>query len=512
MKTWKKVVLAASLALGLISVGVVLGRAPLLLETSAETSPQPATPDAAKDNRARATRASFTQPGLAKARGRSSMADGSLADIAEEARASVVSIASKHEPKPSSGASPVLPFPFPGLGGLPIPLPNQQTPNRPRQGLGSGVVVSSDGIILTNNHVIEDASEITVIDVNDHRYAAKVVGADPPSDLAVLKLEGENISLPALSFGDSDAVRPGDVVLAIGNPFGVGQTVTMGIISAKGRSAMGIVDYEDFIQTDAAINPGNSGGALISMDGRLIGINTAILSRTGGNNGIGFAVPAKMAQPIMQSLLDHGKVERGFLGVTIQDVDEDLAEAMGLKSRQGVLVTDVAVEGPAADGGIQRGDLLLKLDGNAVTNVTQLRNGIAAIAPGTKVDIELERKGDTEHVTVKLGELPSHKAGSASAPTTGPSFGIRLAPLNDEMRQQLGVEPGVSGAVVAGVTPDSPASHAGLRPGDIVLEVNGKQVRSPSEVASALSDKTKEAVLLLRRESRQLYVALKPPR
>src|SRR5690606_31146613 len=280
-------------------------------------------------------------------------AGGAIADVAERALPSVVNISLTKV----------------GRAGAPIPFPVFFGPPQERieQGMGSGVIVSADGTILTNNHVVADAKEIKVTTYDRREFDAKVIGTDPKSDLAVIQIQGAPAGLTPIQFGDSSKLRLGEVVLAIGNPFGVGQTVTMGIVSATGRSRMGIVDYEDFIQTDAAINPGNSGGALVNMRGELVGINTAILSRSGGYQGIGFAIPADMARPIMKSLLDNGKVERGWLGVSIQDLTPELARGLGIGTSRGVLVSGVIDGSPADKAGLERGDVVISLDGKAIT-------------------------------------------------------------------------------------------------------------------------------------------------
>ncbi len=517
MKAWIKGILVTSLALGLLALGMFIQFVRPIVSMTAESESPPQV-DAEREDRELFVEPRFSNTHAVAASGAGSGGEQTLADIASRARSSVVSIAATHIPKKSANSSPRLPFDLPdqwGEQGFSIPgfpeLPGLQQRNRPRHGLGSGVVVSQ-GVILTNNHVVENASEITVIDADDRRHQAELVGADPPTDLAVLKLEEPATTLTPIQFGDSNEVRPGDIVLAVGNPFGVGQTVTMGIVSAKGRSSMGIVDYEDFIQTDAAINPGNSGGALIAMDGRLVGINTAILSRTGAYAGIGFAVPSSMARPIMAALLDGGEVQRGFLGVTIQEIDEDLAEAMDLESNRGVLVTDVGEGSPAARAGIRRGDIITQLGKGEIASVAQLRNTIAGMKPGTRIEITLQRDGKAQKLNVNLGRLELEGAASDQpSEESGPSFGIGLAPLDQAARQQLDVSPQTKGAVVAQVAPNSSAERAGLQPGDIIVEVNRKPVSSPAQVSSLLVDKTKSAVLLIQRDRRRLFVALKPP-
>jgi len=291
------------------------------------------------------------------------------------------------------------------IGRVPIGSFRGGGPGLSQAGLGSGVVIAP-GTVVTNSHVVAEATELKVTTSDKHEYEAEVVGTDPKSDLAVLKLKGDTTRLVPMQLGDSSRLRLGDVVLAVGNPFGVGQTVTMGIVSAKGRANMGIVDYEDFIQTDAAINPGNSGGALVDMEGRLVGINTAILSRTGGNVGIGFAIPTNMAKPILDSLEQRGRVVRGWLGVSIQDVDQALASAMKLPNVTGVLVAGVQAGTPAARAGLKKGDVIVKLAGREVEGAGQFRNAIAASGAGSSVNLQLLRGGEAVALDVALAEMP----------------------------------------------------------------------------------------------------------
>ena len=282
-----------------------------------------------------------------------------------------------------------------------------RVPERRPNSLGSGVIVSADGLILTNHHVIRKATDIRITLSDNKELRAVVIGSDPKSDVAVLRVQDPPSDLVPIGFGDSKTLRLGEIVLAIGNPFGVGQTVTMGIVSAVGRVGVGIVDYEDFIQTDAAINPGNSGGALVNARGELVGINTAILSKSGGYQGIGFAIPTDMARPIMESLLKHGRVIRGWIGVMIQDLSQDLIKAMGLQVDHGVLVADVQRDSPAAKAGLSRGDVILSIDGDSTESVAQLRNKIASIGPGQHARLLIARGGRHRRVSVTLEQIPS---------------------------------------------------------------------------------------------------------
>ncbi len=425
----------------------------------------------------------------------------SIPDVAARVLPSVVNISSTRKRKVEA---PSLPFSDPffrhffGPGALPEPQ------EREERGMGSGVVVA-DGIVLTNNHVVADADEITVTTKDEVEYRAKTVGTDPKSDLAVLRLEGDTRGLVPISWGVSARLRLGESVLAVGNPFGVGQTVTQGIVSALGRADLGIVDYEDFIQTDAAINPGNSGGALVNMSGELVGINTAILSRSGGSMGIGFAIPSDMARPIMEALLKDGRVVRGWLGVSIQNVDQDLATALGLPKSSGVLVGDVNQGTPAAKAGLRRGDVITKVGDHAVTSTGDLRNTIAASGAGQKVQLTIIRDRKPMSLQVELGEMPS-EAEPGAAPRSSEKaggkakvevVGVELEPLTPALRKRLRVPDEFnSGVVVSSVAPSSPAANAQLAPGDLILRINGTPVTSVQQ-ASGLWGKGKANTLLL---------------
>ncbi len=327
-----------------------------------------------------------------------------LADVAERVVPAVVNISATRHVSGGRGGNRLMQDPllreFFGQHGMPD-LPA----DREARSLGSGVIVSADGVVLTSAHVVENADQVEITLHDEREVDAKVVGADARSDVAVLRIQGDVKGLAHLALGDSSKMRLGEVVLAVGNPFGVGQTVTMGIVSATGRSSLGIVDYEDFIQTDAAINPGNSGGALVNMRGELVGINTAILSGSGGSMGIGFAIPTGMVGPIMKSLLATGKVSRGYLGVAVQEVDRELAEALKLSEREGVLVSSVVPGSPADRAGMKQGDLIRTLDGREVQSATQFRNQVAALAPGSQVRLEVTRDGKPMPLSAELGAL-----------------------------------------------------------------------------------------------------------
>ncbi|MGO8696926.1 MAG: DegQ family serine endoprotease [Limisphaerales bacterium] len=367
----------------------------------------------------------------------------------------------------------------------------------PEHGVGSGVIVTKDGYILTNNHVVDDANEVKVT-LNDGReFTAKVVGKDPKSDLAVIKIDAHD--LPAIAFADSDKAEVGDVVLAVGNPFAIGQTVTMGIISATGRATMDL-DYQDFIQTDAAINPGNSGGALVDADGRLIGINTAIYSRNGGNQGIGFAIPTDLAKGVMVSLIEYGKVTRGYLGVMIQDITPPLAQKFDLKNDQGALVGDVVPDGPAAKAGLQDGDVIVEFNGHKITDSRHLKLMVASTVPGDKVPVQVLRDGSMKTLEVKVKELPGSeqmaKNDAGGSQDTDTLQGVAVSDLDSQAKQQFNIPDQVKGAVVTEVAPDSAAAEAGLKPGDVILEINHHAVKSADD-AVKLTEHAKSKQTLL---------------
>ncbi|HMA97379.1 MAG TPA: Do family serine endopeptidase [Polyangiaceae bacterium] len=435
----------------------------------------------------------------------------SIADVVERVMPSVVSISSTRVAKNRMGG-PGMEDPFFRFFFGP---PNGEQRERKEQGLGSGVVVG-EGIVVTNNHVVEDADEIRVTAFGHREFPAELVGNDPKSDLAVLRIKDEKKELKALALGDSARLRLGDVVLAIGNPFGVGQTVTMGIVSAKGRSDLGILDYEDFIQTDAAINPGNSGGALVDMEGNLVGINTAILSRSGGNVGIGFAIPTAMARPIVDSLLSKGRVDRGWLGVTIQNLDPDLAKGLGVKTSEGVVISDVAKGSPAEKAGLRRDDVILSVDNRAVTTTGELRNAIATAGGNHTAQIKIQRGGTEMVIAVPLSSSPDKvKPGEQNTPSkvtpkSDELLGVRLETLTPELRRRLDLPPDVKGGVVVtNISPDSPLGRSGLRPGDLILEVSRQPVNSPDDVQRLFKASKGPAPALVWRSGSTTYVVLK---
>src|SRR6202522_1985540 len=367
------------------------------------------------------------------------------------------------------------------------------------QALGSGVIITPDGTILTNNHVIDGATEIKVQLSDKREFVAKLVGADPKSDVAVLKIEGKD--LPTLPLGDSSQLNVGDLIFAIGDPFGVGETATMGIVSATGRGRLGIEQYENFIQTDAAINPGNSGGAMIDIHGNLVGINTAILSHgsSGGNEGVGFAIPISMVKPVMDQILAHGKVVRGYLGVHIQDFSSELAKSFNYNQSGGVLIGDVSPNTPASNAGLKKGDVIVKLNGQAVSDYNDLRNTISQMAPGTTVKLNVWRDGKTQDYSVTLGELPADKTAEEGSDETGGGEiqGIEVQDLTPEISQQLNLSAGTHGVVVTSVDPSSAAAAAGIGRGDVIQEVNHKPVSSASQYKQLMAGAGSQPILLL---------------
>jgi serine protease Do len=373
------------------------------------------------------------------------------------------------------------------------------------------VVVSTDGVVLTNHHVVDRAEDILVTLHDGREFDAKLEGSDPKSDVAVLKLEGEVSELVPIEFGDSEDLRLGEMVLAIGNPFGLSSTVTMGIVSAKSRANMGIMDYEDFIQTDAAINPGNSGGALVNLDGDLVGINTAIISRTGGYQGVGLAIPSTMARAVMKSIEEHGKVMRGWLGVVIQDVDPELADAMGLEVSVGVVVADVVEGSPADEAGIERGDVIIEMNGAATDTAAHLRNEVAMLGPGRTAEFLIVRGDEKRTVEVTLGEL-SEQGGPE--PAEGPEQvqvldGLGVAALDAATRSKLGIPEDVdSGVVVTEVAPGSAAHEAGLAAGDVIVQVDKKDVKSPAGFAELVEKAGDKVLLLVFRDGNTIFVVL----
>jgi serine protease Do len=446
----------------------------------------------------------------------------SFAPVVRKVAPSVVTIYSTKTVKQNLSMSPLFNDPFfrRFFGGpeeeeeaLP-PGPRNRGTRRPgqpqqrelkEQSLGSGVIVSADGYILSNNHVVEGADEVKVaLSGSDDEFIAKVIGTDPQTDISVLKIDAKN--LPTVTITDSDQLQVGDLVLAVGNPLGVGQTVTMGIVSATGRGlGHQILDYEDFIQTDAAINRGNSGGPLVDAEGRLVGINTVILSPSGGSIGIGFAIPANMARYALDAIIRDGKVTRGFLGIQLApEISQSLAKKFGLKERAGALVNDVVPNSPADKAGFEHGDVITEFNGRKVPDSRQLRLWVSQTSPNTKANFKIVRDGKEQKLNATLGELPAERlSGGPGSPPSQPEKssealdGVEVTDLDARTRRQMGVPQSVQGALVTAVDPNSTAAEAGLRQGDVIQEIDRKKVNSAQE-AIDLSEKLKadENILL----------------
>ncbi len=385
---------------------------------------------------------------------------------------------------------------FEGMPGQPRFREQQQpTPQQPRmrQGQGSGVIVSTDGFIVTNYHVIAEADNISVRLVNGDEYDASVVGVDQETDLAVLQIEPQS-TLIAATFGDSDDLNAGEWVLAVGNPFGFENTVTAGIVSATGRQlgiirSQGVVGFENFIQTDAAINPGNSGGPLVNLFGEVIGINTAIASRTGGYMGIGFAIPSSIADPVVQSIIEHGQMIRGYLGISMNPLSEALAESLGYPMAEGVIVADLIPDGPAERAGVRVGDVIVSVNGRAVREMEQVRDIIALNPPDTVVELELFRDGEhhTREVTLGMRPTPDEVASMARPQTQTDALGLSVQSVTQEMARQLGLRE-ARGVVVRGVDPGSLSGQAGIRPNDVILTVGNHEIQRAEDYHEVMED------------------------
>ncbi|MCS1411530.1 MAG: Periplasmic pH-dependent serine endoprotease DegQ [Verrucomicrobia subdivision 3 bacterium] len=426
---------------------------------------------------------------------RTGQVPASFSDVVKEVSPSVVRINTTS--KTVSREIRTTPFGWPWwfFDDLPVP-PRFEGPIR--KGLGSGVIISEDGYILTNNHLVDGVDRIKVIlSTNEREYQAELVGTDPKSDLAVLKIGAT--ALPYIRIGDSDQIEVGDIVLAVGNPFGVGQTVTMGIVGATGRASMGL-DYEDFIQTDAAINPGNSGGALVDIEGRLVGINTAILSKTGANQGIGFAIPTNLARNVIEDLIEKGRVVRGFLGVGIQDINPQLAEYFDIENSEGALVADVAPNGPAERAGLRVGDVITKFNDTRIKDSRQLKLLIGESDPQTNHDLLVLRNNKLKSIMVSLDELaddqPVLSRNSFVPESEGGLDGVTVSDLDFYTRQRLRAPRSLRGALVTKVDRQSPSWRAGLRLGDVIREINGTRI-SDADAAIAKSETLDGDIILL---------------
>ncbi|NCO53086.1 MAG: DegQ family serine endoprotease [Deltaproteobacteria bacterium] len=398
-------------------------------------------------------------------------------------------------------------FGQPPHGEMPGQKPQQRQPRRKSLGQGSGFLISPDGYIMTNNHVVGDADQVTVTLLDGREYRADIVGTDPPTDVAIIKIDESD--LPFLRPADSDQLEVGDWVLAFGNPFGLSHTLTAGIVSAKGRSGIGLNDYENFIQTDAAINPGNSGGPLVDLDGKVVGMNTAIFSRSGGYMGIGFAIPINMAQKIREQLVENGSVTRGQLGVYIQDMNKTLAESFGLKEGKGILISQVIEGSPAQKGGLKQGDVVLEMGGQEVGKVADFRNRISFTSPGSKIKLLLLRNGKKETLTVEIGELKTDAKGQSAASGKLSKLGLSLQELTDDLAEKFGYQ-GQPGVLVTDVEPGSAAEKAGIGRGDLIQEVNRAAVKTPAEVRKAVEENQRSSLLLLVRQGDATrYLAIK---
>ncbi len=491
---------------GALRVGVVIG---LLLVIAALTQCSVEQPPTTAPSAASAAQAIAAVPADGMASNRT------FITVAKASRASVVNISAT---RTSAGGLEQFSFPFfddPSFRrffGEEFERRFRAPRERREQGMGSGVVVSSDGYIVTNNHVVEKADEIQVLLSDKRKLKAKLIGTDPKTDIAVIKIDASD--LPVLPWGNSNDLQVGEMVMAVGNPFGLNQTVTLGIISAVGRANMGIVDYEDFIQTDAAINPGNSGGALVNLRGELIGINTAIFTRSGGYMGIGFAIPSNMVKSVMNSLVKHGKVVRGWLGVSIQEVTPELAEQFDAPASRGALVGDVLDDSPAERAKFKRGDIITKYNGKTVDGPAHLRTRVAETAPDTTVRVTVLRDGKARQLKVVIGELPKDLATIAKGPGSARGdhalAGVTVENLAAEEARRSGRR--LLGVKVTVVEPGSAAERAGLRRGDVIREINRKPVKDVGDF-ERLTDRLKPkkpVLILLSRGDATIFMPITP--
>ncbi|MCE8518201.1 DegQ family serine endoprotease [Ruegeria pomeroyi] len=441
-------------------------------------------------------------------------ADAALADLVEQVAPSVVTVLASQDAAPRPTGTQPSPFEgtpfeeffhqFGGPRGMPMP------DSGPRQGLGSGFILDTEGYIVTNNHVVDGADRVTVRLSDDREFTAQVVGTDPLTDLALLRIEAGE-ALPAVTLGDSDAIRVGEDVVAVGNPFGLSSTVTTGIVSAKGRN---ISDgpYAEFIQTDAAINKGNSGGPLFNMAGEVVGVNSVIYSPSGGSVGLGFAVTSNIVDHVISDLREDGRVDRGWLGVSIQNLGADIAAALGLDGTSGALVSEVVADGPS-DGTLRPGDVIVAFEGKPVRSSADLPRLVGATESGTRASIRVMRDGKAQDITVTIGtHQPSAEVipASANGPADAPGLGLTVSPLSEEARKGAGLDSDTGGVLITDIAPDGPAARAGLRPGDVILRLGGADTASPAALKQALeSEKTDPALMLINRGGNQIFLAVK---
>ncbi|MBE0537590.1 MAG: DegQ family serine endoprotease [Phycisphaerae bacterium] len=436
-----------------------------------------------------------------------------FSEVAKKAIPAVVSIrVEKTVSQPGQPGRPGQPSPFDDefferfFG----PRYRQPAPRpRPQVGQGSGFIISPDGYILTNNHVVGDADKIVVTLQDGKEYdSAKVIGTDPKSDVALIKIEGEG--LPAIELGDSDALDIGEWVIAVGSPFGLQATVTVGVVSAKSRG-VGITEYEDFIQTDAAINPGNSGGPLLNIDGKAVGINTAIFSQSGGYMGIGFAIPINMAKSIEDQLKATGKVTRGYIGIVMhpEKISPELADVFGLKDNKGVLITEVVPESPADKAGLERRDIIRKINGKVVEDWQSFRNEVALLKPGTKINLTVLRDGKEKAFTVEIGSLEEGEMAMLGSSEAAKTLGVQVQELTEEIARRLGFGK-ARGVIVTEVSQGSPADRAGITPGILIVSVNRRDIATVKEFSEAVEEsaKTGKVLLLVRNERYAQYVVV----
>ncbi len=422
----------------------------------------------------------------------------------KEAKKSVVNISTTKKTKQNDQLNEMMQNPFfKEFFGNKLPELKQQ--ERKSHSLGSGVVIAKDGYIVTNNHVVEGAEEIIVTLPNDDKeYKAKIIGQDPKTDIAVVKIEANGLHVAP--FGDSSTLQEGDVVFAIGNPFGVGETITQGIISALNKDRVGLNQYENFIQTDASINPGNSGGALVDSRGALIGINSAILSKSGGNNGIGFAIPSNMVHKIATQLVEQGKIERGFIGVSISDLTNDLKELYD--NKQGALILMIEKNSPAEKSGLQISDLIIEVDGIKIKNSNELKNTIAAIAPDKTVSITYERDKKIKTAKVKLAKMDNTKTLDETG-SINPIEGLTLMELSDKIKSQYQIPKEIEGVLVTEVKDNSKADKIGFKEGDIIVQIEQMRISSLKDLATAFKEnsKNKKRIIINRQNFRTILVA-----